>query len=729
MSSPLISSPLRRLQTAVREYCYPDSHPAVISFDILEEWSDINLQGEGNPQFRPAFGSDGSDRTPLASKDLNARLDLSNPVTTAATCEPAAGSDAKRVKRDWVLLSSRASFNTLKEHRDFTKTQAIRLQRTTQSEYSRTYGCVSHVNDDGSRCPYAEKYQYNPQTNKWDVYHNGSNHSVKLSEKHVGVPLHWRKAISDHATANRGQPMLALHAIVKESWDGSVDNRTKFPSHQQVRNFVRRDRCPAEEAHSIDTVAQLNTWVTAHEMPSTHDEFISWSNNQGRADAFVVSYQRSDQYGPAIAMTCLILGENILREHRSYQGMNIFSVKADASFGKQQGDYVLIDMGTDGVVFEDNGRWVSLSDAKNKPRQSFYLYLYVFAKSESKFSYLVGLNALRKYGKVAFNIDLPISIVCGDPMRSLTAAALEIDSPGDLEEVISLKDQEHVRRLYQGAVLKHVPEDLRDRVIMDRITLESSFTLEMRKLIADVMKMEWTTLNLNGLIRAVHNFTHGAHIMFFRGASGIPGLLAIMQSNERGHKEDARYVTKKASHYTVLTETASVLLKTRVFKNRDTFSHSISNIYATPFLVGACALVSQECGETNFYLYPHRRHGHDFIYMNLTATGVVVSELRVRKFRQLIRGENPGRFFRTMDQVRKYSDDIVELSFNIEDPDSPVDGNTCSCKWFWSYKSCPHILAGYYLRDDLDIFGLMERAFPHNRPRTMKQKIAAEQAK
>eukprot|EP00854_Cymbomonas_tetramitiformis_P016838 gene16838-20004_t len=207
------------------------------------------------------------------------------------------------------------------------------------------------------------------------------------------------------------------------------------------------------------------------------------------------------------------------------------------------------------------------------------------------------------------------------------------------------------------------------------VTLESSCTLEMRKSIADVMKMEWTTLNLNGLTRAVHNFTHGAHVMFFRGASGIPGILALMQSNERGHKEDARYVTMNATHYTALTESAEVLLKTRAFKNRDTFSHSISNIYATPFLVGACALVSQECGETNFYLYPHRRHGHDFIYMNLTATGVVVSELRVRKFRQLIRGENPGRFFRTMDQVRKYSDDIVELSFNIEDPpDSPVDG-------------------------------------------------------
>ncbi|KAK3289164.1 hypothetical protein CYMTET_3391 [Cymbomonas tetramitiformis] len=115
--------------------------------------------------------------------------------------------------------------------------------------------------------------------------------------------------------------------------------------------------------------------------------------------------------------------------------------------------------------------------------------------------------------------------------------------------------------------------------------------------------------------------------------------------------------------------------------------------------------------------------------MNLTATGVVVSELRVRKFRQLIRGGNSGRFFRTIDQIRKSSDNIVELFFNVENPNCPLGGNTCPCKWFWNYKSYPHILAGYYLRDHLDILGMMERLFSHNRPRSMKQKIAAEKAK
>ncbi|KAK3289163.1 hypothetical protein CYMTET_3390 [Cymbomonas tetramitiformis] len=306
-------------------------------------------------------------------------------------------------------------------------------------------------------------------------------------------------------------------------------------------------------------------------MPSTHADFTTWSHNQGRADAFVVSYERSDEFGPAIAMTCLTLGENILREHRSYGGLYIFTVKADASFGKRQGEYVLIDMGVDAVVFEDNGRWTSLTDDKNKPRQSFYLYLYIFAKSVSKLSYLVGLKALRKYRKVVWAIDLPISIVC--LWRSFTAVALAIDSSGDLDEAISIKDQEHIRRLWSLAAAKHVPDDLRERVFMDRVTLESAITPEMRKLIADVMKAELITLELRGFVRAVHNFTHGAHIMFFRVASGIPGVVAHIQSNERGHREDVRYVVFKASHYTALTESASVLLKTRAFKNHETFSH------------------------------------------------------------------------------------------------------------------------------------------------------------
>ncbi|KAK3278031.1 hypothetical protein CYMTET_14006 [Cymbomonas tetramitiformis] len=94
----------------------------------------------------------------------------------------------------------------------------------------------------------------------------------------------------------------------------------------------------------------------------------------------------------------------------------------------------------------------------------------------------------------------------------------------------------------------------------------------------------------------------------------------------------------------------------------------------------------RDAEEKNFYLYPTRVHGFDFIYMNRTASGKVVNELRVSKFRLLIRGDNPRNFFRSLDVVRKYMDDIVDLTFNVEDPTCPVNGDACSCKWFWHCK-------------------------------------------
>eukprot|EP00854_Cymbomonas_tetramitiformis_P003922 gene3922-4886_t len=178
-------------------------------------------------------------------------------------------------------------------------------------------------------------------------------------------------------------------------------------------------------------------------------------------------------------------------------------------------------------------------------------------------------------------------------------------------------------------------------------------------------------------VNAVRNFTHGEHIMFFRGASTIPGIVATMESDERGHREDRRLADRHATHLVVLEKSVPVLLRNRAFKNKDTFAHSLPS-YPIVFLQLACELISVEFEDDpcNFYLYPSRIHGFDFISMNLNATGKVATELRVSKFRLLIRAENSRNFFHSLlDLVRKYSDDIVELTFNVDDPTDPVDGN------------------------------------------------------
>lgn len=117
---------------------------------------------------------------------------------------------------------------------------------------------------------------------------------------------------------------------------------------------------------------------------------------------------------------------------------------------------------------------------------------------------------------------------------------------------------------------RHVPENLQDQIIADRHVLEGALTLEMRKLIADVAKQEWELLGLSGFVLAVRNFTHGEHIMFFRGASTIPGIIPTMQGDERQHREDRRIVPASASHFTVLTRSVPALLSHRAFKNRST---------------------------------------------------------------------------------------------------------------------------------------------------------------
>eukprot|EP00854_Cymbomonas_tetramitiformis_P030793 gene30793-38580_t len=174
-----------------------------MAFDITEEWSDVNLEIGGNAVTRPSFANAvAGERAPL--------LDLSlNPY------EQPACSDNKDVPN-----------------------------KAKKSEYSHTYGCLTHQDADGNPCPHAEKYQINVASGKWDVFHNGSEHFEVASGKHVGVPLHFREEISQHASANRGQPMLALHAVVGDHWDGSEADRASYPSMQQVRNFVKRQRCP-----------------------------------------------------------------------------------------------------------------------------------------------------------------------------------------------------------------------------------------------------------------------------------------------------------------------------------------------------------------------------------------------------------------------------------------------------------------------------------------------------
>eukprot|EP00854_Cymbomonas_tetramitiformis_P023057 gene23057-27902_t len=135
-----------------------------MTFDITEGWSDVNLEIGGNAVTRPGLANAAAGkRAPLLDLSLN-----SYEQPACSDNRDAPNKHAKKVKTEWVHLASRTSFDTFKEHRAFVKSQAIHMVRLTQSEYSRTYGCLTHQDADGNPCPYAGKYQFNVASGKWD---------------------------------------------------------------------------------------------------------------------------------------------------------------------------------------------------------------------------------------------------------------------------------------------------------------------------------------------------------------------------------------------------------------------------------------------------------------------------------------------------------------------------------------------------------------------------------
>ena len=114
----------------------------------------------------------------------------------------------------------------------------------------------------------------------------------------------------------------------------------------------------------------------------------------------------------------------------------------DATFGHQQNRYPTIDFGADSLTLKKPHLWTTdYYDKKTRPHCSWRPMGYASCKSESKFSYYTTLMAIRKYARLRWDVDLPLTAAIGDPMKSLTAAALAINP-----ECICPRDDEHVRR-------------------------------------------------------------------------------------------------------------------------------------------------------------------------------------------------------------------------------------------------------------------------------------------
>ncbi|KAK3249589.1 hypothetical protein CYMTET_40992 [Cymbomonas tetramitiformis] len=548
-----------------------------------------------------------------------------------------------RAPVDWNPLSGWPEFPTIKPHLKKLHATGLRYIRKTQSRQSSTYACQSHL-----KCEHAIKFYYDTGAVAFKAAWNSIPHTEQVSPetKEVGIPLEFRARTDELLRQHMGCPMLVLNNLITEFWDGNPETKERFPTAAQVRNRAKTISRGADAAvgtinTTINNVAALEAYLNEHGIPDSQEAFQAFYKDINPSQTFIMHYERSDKFGPTLVMSCKAVAEHIRLEHESNQPSNIFTVKADGTFGIEAGEYVLLDFGTDTLHFPQPHLWKSLDDKRHAPRHSFRLYCFAIAKSESTFSCQTGLRGLRKYAHLAWNIDLPISVAI------------------------------------------------------------------------------------------VHNFTHGIHVGWHRGATTIAGIKPETQAPERTHRELPRYVSKKASHWTVLTVSIPKLLKMQAFHCASKIQHGL-DIIPTVFIELAVQLVSGVGSERNFFTYFERVHGFEFWYVNLENTQIQVSELRVRKKRDLMRGVNTRNFFKDMPTIRKYSADICEVVLNENEGGNhqcPIDGDSCTCFWFWHCRVCQHLLAVQHLQNCLDIHGMLERAFPHNKPKTMKMKIAAEAAK
>ncbi|KAK3234134.1 hypothetical protein CYMTET_55623 [Cymbomonas tetramitiformis] len=166
-------------------------------------------------------------------------------------------------------------------------------------------------------------------------------------------------------------------------------------------------------------------------------------------------------------------------------------------------------------------------------------------------------------------------------------------------------------------------------------------------------------------------------MLYWFGASEIPGIPPETQAEERLHHEDRRYVTPGASSLVVLTQSFPTLLKLRAWDGigvthqlpttpypyiklardliegeapffflRTFLSHDLNAHLGTTVLWGRGSYVGDKPEFTNMRLYKWK-DGCDFFYVNKEPyKNFPVTETRIKKFRTILNdsGDSTGLF-------------------------------------------------------------------------------------
>ena len=122
--------------------------------------------------------------------------------------------------------------------------------------------------------------------------------------------------------------------LVLGHWNGDPSTKTELEIYDQIKARSRTLKCHGRvriNNKKVVSRADLDAFLAPLMMPKTAAEVEALPPTQ----AYVIWYEWDDVYGPAIAMSCNAVSENLLHEvhsHSNKENLRILTCKAESNF-------------------------------------------------------------------------------------------------------------------------------------------------------------------------------------------------------------------------------------------------------------------------------------------------------------------------------------------------------------------------------------------------------------
>jgi hypothetical protein len=174
---------------------------------------------------------------------------------------------------------------------------------TSKSSSTVIYRCTSHVGCSASvrvRCTDA----------RFLVEFSTDPHADVLVEQTRGVPLEWLPTVDRLIRTHKGQPQMVFNEIMTEFWDGTDEDRHRFPPKSAIVHRAKYLNQLKKTDTSVSTVAEAREFAESMRCPSTKEEIEKLPPTQ----AYCVYFAHDEQYGCVFVLCHNVWGDNMLEE-------------------------------------------------------------------------------------------------------------------------------------------------------------------------------------------------------------------------------------------------------------------------------------------------------------------------------------------------------------------------------------------------------------------------------